>query len=211
MKTKIIRYIQTNRVSTTEVADAMNKQGSIEGVSPINRGHFAVGPVRWLYCFGGSNYELHRQIEKVQNNEILIIESFECHNKALFGDIVAKYCFLYRQVKAIVVLGKLRDAPLLLKENYAIWCQGFTPIGCHNQIIETSMDKAIIANRQDQYFNSVAVCDDSGVVVIPSSFINEKFYEALEFIENQEDIWYDCIDRLKMTTFETICLKKYHQ
>nr|MBP3723926.1 hypothetical protein [Campylobacter sp.] len=48
-------------------------------------------------------------------------------------------------------------------------------------------------------------------VLITKDFINEEFYKKLEWIEEQEDIWYDCIDRLKMNTFDVVCLKKYLQ
>ena len=53
------------------------------------------------------------------------------------------------------------------------------------------------------------VCDDSGVVKIPKDIINEKLLTKLEFIEFQEDIWSYCIDTIKMTTYDTVCLKKY--
>ena len=39
--------------------------------------------------------------------------------------------------------------------------------------------------------------------------ITEEFYKKLEQIEYQEDIWFDCIDRRKWNTFDTVCLKKY--
>ena len=38
-----------------------------------------------------------------------------------------------------------------------------------------------------------------------------EFYKKLEWIEEQEDIWFDCIDRKKWNTFETVCLKKYEE
>lgn len=50
IKEKIIDYITKNRVSTTEVADCLGKAGAIEGVLPLNRGHFAVGEVQYLYA-----------------------------------------------------------------------------------------------------------------------------------------------------------------
>ena len=53
------------------------------------------------------------------------------------------------------------------------------------------------------------VCDDSGCTIITKENINENFYKKLEFIELQEDIWYYCVDTLKWSTFETICLKNY--
>ena len=56
---------------------------------------------------------------------------------------------------------------------------------------------------------SVAVCDDSGVVIVPKEQVTEDFYDKLVKIELQEDIWYDCIDRKKWSTYRTICLKEY--
>ena len=53
------------------------------------------------------------------------------------------------------------------------------------------------------------VCDDSGVVFIPRDKIDEKLLNKLHFIEYQEDIWFYCVDTLKMSTFDTVCQKKY--
>ncbi len=58
-----------------------------------------------------------------------------------------------------------------------------------------------------QYDGSIAVCDDWGVVVIPSSKLTEEFLESLYHIENQEDIWFDRLDHYKESTFDIICQK----
>ncbi len=55
------------------------------------------------------------------------------------------------------------------------------------------------------------VCDDSGCVLIPKEELNERFLDKLIKIEEQEDIWYDCIDCRKWTTYKTICQKAYLQ
>ncbi len=205
----IIDYLKENRVSATEVADAMYKTGAIENVQAINRGHFCVGPVHWIYAWSGSNWNVHEQIQSVKKGEVVFVECFNCDNKAIFGDLVSKYLILYKQASAVVVQGKLRDIPRLIKENWPIWCNGYTPIGCVNTKPEKDIDNEIIIQRTNYFKNSIAVCDDSGVVVIPQEKINNDFYKRLEFIEEQEDIWYECIDRKKWTTFDTICLKKY--
>lgn len=54
----------------------------------------------------------------------------------------------------------------------------------------------------------VMVCDDSGVVIIEKDNLTEKFYQKLEAIEEQEDIWFDCIDRRKWGYFRYCLLKK---
>jgi regulator of RNase E activity RraA len=162
-----------------------------------------------VYAFNESNWELHEQITDVKEGEVLLLEPFNCNNRAIFGSLVSKYLILYQQVAAIVVQGYLRDIPHLRKENWPIWCAGGTPIGCFNRKNEINLDPAIIAERRKQYDGTIAVCDDSGVVIIPKDRINRDFLEKLDWIEEQEDVWFDCIDRLKWNTYDTVCLKKY--
>lgn len=70
-------------------------------------------------------------------------------------------------------------------------------------------DQAIIKDRMENVNGSIMVCDDSGVVIIPKEQITEDMLQKLIAIEEQEDIWFDCIDRRKWDTFDTVCLKKY--
>jgi len=209
MKEQIIDYIKRNRVSSTEVADCLSKNGSVPGVQAINRGHFKVGNVFWVYAYGGTNWDVHKQIEHVNDGDIVLVETFNCEDKAIFGDLVSKYLVLYKQVSAIVVTGSLRDAPRLIKENWPIWCTGFNPIGCVNEELSDTLDPAIINVSHEKYHGSIAVCDDTGVVIIPKEMHNCEFINKLEEIEEQEDLWFECIDRKKLSTFETVCLRLY--
>lgn len=210
-KSRIIDFIRRNRVSSTEVADCLGKTGAIPRVVSVNRGHFAVGNVFWTYAYGETNWHVHEQIQHASEQDVVITEVFECADRAIFGDIVAKYLLLYRQVSALVVTGNLRDAPRLIKENWPVWCHGFNPVGCNNSQLDHDLAPNIIAEHRARYEGAIAVCDDTGVVVIQKEHHNEAFLAKLEFIETQEDIWYECIDRKKWSTFETICLKKYQQ
>ncbi len=206
---RITSKIKRNRISSTEVADCLGKTGDVPGVLPLNYGHFRVGRVRWTYALNESNWEFHRQITDVGEGEILLVEPFNCNDRAIFGSLVSKYLILYQQVAGIVVQGYLRDIPHLRKENWPIWCFGGTPIGCFNRENEADLDPALIRERREYYNGSIAVCDDSGVIIIPKDRINEEFLEKLDWIEEQEDIWFDCIDRLKWNTYDTVCLKRY--
>ncbi|MDV2482611.1 RraA family protein [Methanoculleus sp. Wushi-C6] len=208
---QIISKIKRNRISSTEVADCLGKTGNVPGVLPLNYGHFCVGQVRWTYALNESNWEFHRQITDVDEGEILFVEPFNCSDRAIFGSLVSKYLILYQQAAGIVVQGYLRDIPHLRKENWPIWCFGGTPIGCFNRKNETDLDPALIHERCERYNGAIAVCDDSGVIIIPKDHINQEFLEKLDWIEEQEDIWFDCIDRLKWNTYDTVCLKKYQE
>jgi 4-hydroxy-4-methyl-2-oxoglutarate aldolase len=206
----IISKIRQNRISTTEVADCMNKTGLLsERLYALNARHFKVGRVKWTYAINESNWEHHEQVADIDLGFVVITEPFNCGERAIFGDLVTKYLMLYRQCEALVVLGKLRDIPHLIKENYPIWLEGVSPVGCFNTKSEKGLDQSIIDQRRALYDDSIAVCDDSGVVIIPKELHTEEFLKKLDWIEEQEDIWFDCIDRRKWSTYDTVCLKKY--
>jgi regulator of RNase E activity RraA len=206
---QIIAKIRRNRISTTEVADCLDKEGAIAGVRALNPGHFRVGSIFWSYAYNESNWEHHEQIRNVPEDVIVLTEAFDCGDRAIFGALVAKFLMLYRQVSAVVVNAKLRDAPHLIKENWPLWCTGVSPIGCFNRKNERPLDPEIERAHRDLYDGAIAVCDDSGVVVIPKARHTAEFLDKLDWIEEQEDIWFDCIDRLKWDTFDAVCRKRY--
>lgn len=210
MKEKIIDYIRKNRVSTTEVADCLGKAGAIECVNALNPRHFAVGEIEYLFAIEESNWTVHEDLAKnMPSDKIVIIDAIDVNGRAIIGDLVSKYILLYLGNKAIVCTGKMRDAHILVKENYPIWCTGVSPVGSFNRPVNREKFADVIEKQRAFYQGAIAVCDDSGVVVIPKAQITEAFYDKLVAIEEQEDIWYDCIDRRKWTTYKTICLKDY--
>lgn len=209
MKAEIIDYIKRNRVSTTEVADCMGKSGAIEGVLPLNRGHFKVGPVHWVYAYKESNWDVHEQIIDTQEGEVIFIDAIDCGSRAIIGELVVKYLLLYKQCAAVTSNAKFRDANSLIKENYSVWGTGVTPVGCFNTKPVTPPPAELLAAHRDQFDGAIAVCDDSGMVLIPKELHTREFYQRLINIEAQEDIWFDRLDRHKENTFEIVCLKKY--
>lgn len=209
MRDKIIKYIRRNRVSTTEIADCLGKSGAVERVLPVNRGQFRVGKVRYVYAVEESNWPIHEQVIDTEENDVVFIDSIDCKGRAVIGELVSKYILLYRQAAAIVTNAPMRDAGALIRENYAIWCDGFNPVGCFNVKPVKELPKQLIEEHYNYYNGSIAVCDDCGVVIIPKEYHTEDFYRKLENIENQEDIWFDRLDHYKENTFEIVCQKQY--
>lgn len=206
---KILDYLVRNRVSTTEVADALGKTGVLPNLIPVNRGHYRAGKLRWVYTYEESNWPLHEQIETIEEDCIIFVETFGCGDRAIFGELVSKYLLLYKQSRALIVKGKMRDAAGLMKENWPIWCEGFNPVGCFNKKPEKDFESELKKERYEKYDGALAVCDDCGVVVIPKERITEDFLHALHFVEDQEDIWFDRLDHYKESTFEIVCQKQY--
>lgn len=208
MKQEIINLIEQNKISTTEVADALGKTGLIPGVTPLTSQQHCVGEVVRVCTYNGSNWPLHEQIHDLDvSNKIVVVDCHECDNLAIFGDLVAKYLILYQKCRGIVCTGRVRDVHRLVKERYPIWCSGVTPIGCTNDKPVGEVPAVLINNKM--YDDSIIVADDSGVVLINSQNINIKLYNKLKAIELQEDIWYYCLDTKKQSTYDIVCKKLY--
>ena len=206
--TEVIEFIRSNRVSTTEVADALGKSGVLPDLLPITPGQLHVGKVRALFAANNSNYDLHEQCKYVEKGEVVIIFTHECDGRAIFGDLVARFLTLYKGAEAIVVNGKVRDVSRLRRESYPIWAKGFTPLGCFNVSADPFPPKKKMEIRK-QVDGGVAVCDDGGVTVIPPNQLNHSMMEKLHQIEDQEDIWYYCLNALKWDTKQIVCDKEY--
>jgi len=205
---EIIEFIRANRVSTTEVADALGKSGVLADILPITPGKLHVGRVRALFTANDSNYDLHEQCKHVEKGEVVIVFTHACNERAIFGDLVARFLTLYKGAEAVVVDGKVRDVSRLRRETYPIWAKGVTPLGCFNVSAEPFPPEKVAAIRK-QVDGGIAVCDDGGVVVIPRDQLNESMLARLHQIEDQEDIWYYCLNALKWDTKKIVCDKGY--
>lgn len=208
MQDEIVDYIRRNRVSTTEVSDCLGKTGVLEGVSAVNRGHFCVGKVKWVYAWEETNWPVHEQIQDVPEGSVVVITPINCGYRSAVGHLVSKYLLLYQQCSAMVVEGTIRDTPNLIKENWPIWSAGSNPVGCYNTEPLTTPTPCDL-DIGERYRDAIAVCDDCGVIIIQKCFQTIDFLKKLEWIESQEDKWYECIDQRKWSTFDTICRKKY--
>ena len=209
---KIVQYIRLNRVSTTEAADCLGKTGVIEGVYAMNSGMFRAGRIHYIYGYQESNWPIHEQARDVHPGEIVVIDGIQVNKRALVGELVTKFLTLYRGAEAVVALGNVRDANDIIKQKYPVWTQGVNPVGCFNtQVTMDEETERIVAQRKAYYDGAVGVCDDTGVVVIPRELITDEFHSKLVYIEEQEDKWFECIDRRKWDTYDTVCLKKYEE
>lgn len=205
---KIIDTIKLNRISTTEVADALGKKGVLPGLLPVTNDMHCVGPVRTVFTAYDSNYGIHDQVRAVEPGEVVVVYAHECEGRAIFGDLVSKFITLYRRAAAVAVNGLVRDAARLRRERYPVWSTGVTPLGCYN-VKGDAFPADLEASIRAEVEGGIAVCDDGGVVIIPAANVNEDMLERLEKIELQEDIWFYCLNVLKWDTKKIVVDRDY--
>lgn len=210
VRAKLADLIVRDRISTTMACDVMGKTGWISGIKPLNSGFHLAGEIKYIFAHSGTNYFLHEQIAGVEEDKIIFVDAINCEERAVFGDIVANYLLQHRRARAIVTNGYMRDVDVLIKENYPIWCVGATPIGCHKVKEPVTPEiNQIVSERRKIFENSLLVCDDSGVALITDNWLNDDFKRRIDFIEAQEEVWHYCVNTLKWSTYETVCLQKY--
>jgi len=203
---EIISLIKSNRISTTEVSDALGKKGGILGVKPLNSGKFAVGNIFHCHPHSDSNYEVHLAVQNVKQNDIVLISPIGFTEVSVIGDLISKYCLLYKQASAIVVNGNVRDVSRLIKEDYKIWSMGINPVGAvNNKVSAPPNQKSLIKDLT----GGIAICDDGGVVVIDPAEISIQTYNSLTRIEGLEDLWQFCLNSLKWSTLDIVVNKRY--
>lgn len=204
----IVDAIRKNRISTTEVADALGKTGVLPNLVPVTPDLHRVGVVRAIFAAFGSNHAVHEAFRAIKSGEIPVVVTHDFEERAVLGELMAKFATLYRGAEAVVALGNVRDASRLRRERYPIWSTGFTPLGATNAPAgqfppdEETTWRGLIDG-------GVAVCDDAGVVVIPKASANEAMLGRLQMIEAQEDIWFYCLDTLKWDTKAIVCDRAY--
>lgn len=207
---KIINFIRESQMGTEEVSDCLEKSGLVKYAKTIKQGNYCVGLVQYVYGYDDSNWPIHEQIRDIDPNKILFVDDINVHERALFGQLVSSFIFMNKNAIAIITNGYMRDIKGLLKDNAKVWCKGITPIGCFNKRVELRNDIKYISDVNKAYYEgSIAVCDDSGVVLIPKYKLTEDFLEKLRNMNKQESIWFDCVKNRNWDTYDTVCLKKY--
>lgn len=212
-KERIVDYLMCKQVSTEEVGDILKKCGVVKGVYPVNPGIYLAGELQYVYAHSNSNWPVHEQLRHIEEGKIVFVDClFVDDDHAVFGELVSNFILEQKKAKAIIVNGFMRDLIGLRKRGYPVWCKGITPIGCFNTQKNEDEEIVRMAQKGRQYYDgAVAVCDDSGVVVIPKNELQISFIDKLQFIQEQERIWFDCVENRGWDTYDTVCLKKYKE
>ena len=87
-------------------------------------------------------------------------------------------------------------------------CKYFNPKGVKNHFTG-NFPKKIKDDIIKKYEGGIAICDLTGVVVIPKKDVNNKTLKKIKLVEKQEDIWYHCLDVKKWDTKKIIVDKAY--
>lgn len=175
-----------SKVSTPNIADAMQKEGTMEGILPrINRGIKMVGRALTVKTADGDWAKPVEAIERARKGEVIVIDAGG-GKTALWGELASWSC-KGKGVSGVVIDGAARDIDFILDIDFPLFSRHISPkagepkghgeIGCE-----------VVVGGQKVRTGDWIVGDESGVVVIPKEIAVEMANRAIDVFERENRI-----------------------
>jgi len=169
------------KVSTPNIADAMQKRGVMRGIVPrINRNTKMVGKALTVKTADGDWAKPVEAIDKAQKGDVIVIDAGG-GRIALWGELASWSCKV-RGLSGVVIDGAARDIDTILDINFPLFSRHIAPHAGepkgHGEI-----GSEIECGEQKVRTGDWIVGDESGVVVIPQEIAVEIANRALDVYE----------------------------
>src|SRR6267378_2640946 len=174
------------KVSTPNLADAMQKRGALRGIEPhIRHGTKMVGRALTVKTANGDWAKPVEAIDRAKPGDVIVIDAGG-GSTAVWGELASDSCQV-KGVSGVVIDGAARDIDTILEINFPCFSRHIVPhagepkghgeigseIECGGQIVRTG---------------DWIVGDESGVVVVPQEVAVEMANRALDVLERENRI-----------------------
>ncbi|WNY26713.1 3-hexulose-6-phosphate synthase [Methanolapillus ohkumae] len=168
-----------NRVSSSNISDAMHRKGAMSGVSTLFPGRKIVGRAVTVRTFGGDWAKPVEAIDMCGKGDVIVIYNGD-RNIAMWGGLATKTA-VNKKIAGLVVDGAVRDMDEMKKYDLPVFAANVVPnAGDPKGLGEINCE--IKCGGQLVNPGDFIVADDSGIVVVPK----EKAYEIAR---RSEEVW----------------------
>jgi 4-hydroxy-4-methyl-2-oxoglutarate aldolase len=175
---------QLETLSTTVVADAMNRLGVAEGIRPVWAGARAAGTARTVWVRSGDNLAVHAALDQAKAGEILVINGGGDTSRALMGELMARRGIL-RQLAGWVIDGAVRDRVELEQLRVPVFARGVSPAGPYKHG-PGHLDVPVAIGGVVVSPGDLLRGDDDGVVVVPADRAAEVIARAMQLVAEEQ-------------------------
>jgi 3-hexulose-6-phosphate synthase/6-phospho-3-hexuloisomerase len=178
-------YLAFLRVSTSNISDAMHKQGALQGVRPITEGFHMAGRALTVRTIDGDWAKPIEAIDKSEKGTVLVVDANHGQT-AVWGEL-ATWSAKLKGLAGVVIDGAVRDYDDLLKIKFPIFSRYIVPnAGEPKGFGEIGAE--ITCGYQSIRTGDWIIGDDSGVVVVPQEIAQEIANRALDVKEQENRI-----------------------
>jgi 3-hexulose-6-phosphate synthase/6-phospho-3-hexuloisomerase len=193
-------------VSSSNISDAMHRQGAMRGIHPLIPGKKIVGKAITVQTFAGDWAKPVEAIDMAGPGDVLVIYNGS-NNIAPWGGLATLSCKI-KGVEGVVVDGAVRDLQEIRPMDYPLFSSDVVPnAGDPKGMGEINSE--IVCGGQTVRPGDYIVGDDSGVVVIPKERAYEIARRAKE-VEKTENRLFEEISRGK-TLSQVVSLQKWEK
>src|SRR3990170_2918743 len=178
---KNIREI-LEKVSASNVSDALHRGGEITGMSPVTKGLHMVGRALTVRTYAGDWAKPVQAIDEAKEGDVIVIDAGGA-GPAVWGEL-ATHSSLQKGLAGVVIDGAIRDTPEIDQLNFPAFTRLVTPAaGEPKGFGEIGVPVKIGGVRI--FPGDWIVGDDDGLVVIPKEKAVEYANRAMDVLERE--------------------------
>jgi len=171
-------------LSTTVVADAMDRLGVAEGIRPVWAGARLAGVARTVWVRAGDNKVVHEALEVVGAGEVLVVNGGGDTSRALIGELMGRRG-LVRQLAGWVIDGAVRDRADLEALGVAVFARAVSPAGPYKHG-PGHLDVPVAVGGVVVTPGDLVLGDDDGVVIVPAGWAQGVLARAEEIVGEEQ-------------------------
>lgn len=184
-----------DRVSTTNLSDAMDKlgiHGAAWGIRPVWGAPKIVGNAVTvkITAAGETKSKTHlgsAAIDSAEKGDIILVDNGGRPDVSCWGGILANGARM-RGVSGVIVDGACRDADEYLEMDFPVFARGVVPMSARGRIIQESYNTLIQIGGVQVRPGDVVLADANGVAVIPAEKFESVLAEAEKLLRLEEQM-----------------------
>jgi 3-hexulose-6-phosphate synthase / 6-phospho-3-hexuloisomerase len=174
------------KVSTPNLADAMQKRGVMSGLVPrIKHGARLVGPALTVKTADGDWAKPVEAIDRAKPGDVIVID-VGGGPTAVWGELASNSC-LVKGVTGVVIDGAVRDLDTILELNFPCFSRHVAPHAGEPKGLG-EIGSEIECGGQRVHTGDWIVGDESGLIVVPREQAVEMANRALDVLERENRI-----------------------
>ncbi|MFB0526039.1 MAG: 3-hexulose-6-phosphate synthase [bacterium] len=174
-----------SKVSSSNISDAMHRQGELKGIRPVCSGVKMIGPAFTVRTYPGDWAKTVEAIDEAPQESVIVIDAGGV-GPAVWGELATHSC-IQKKIAGVVIDGAIRDVPEIRKLKFPAFARIITPTaGEPKGFGEMGVPVGVGGVRVfpgDWVFG-----DDDGVVIIPQKKAVEITNRAMDVLERENRI-----------------------
>jgi len=172
-------------VSTSNISDAMHKQGAMQDIKPVKLGFHMVGRALTVRTIDGDWAKPVEAIDKADKGQVIVVD-VNGGKTAIWGEL-ATWSAKTKGLAGVVIDGAIRDLDDLQKIDFPVYSRHVAPNAGEPKGLG-EIGSEITCGSQTVKTGDWIIGDDSGVVVVPQEIAQEIANRALDVKEHENRI-----------------------